>query len=116
MSEKPLPRGSGIGRAAKREPGSESARRGAPMAGARVRGSLCFLSPDCDGDPSRAGLGLSRGGLVSNATPTLATKPIRWANLPHPLWVGISVKMFGAEPVLVAAARCALPGKEGWAS
>ncbi len=87
MIKKPLPRSSGIGRAAKRERGS------AHQPGFQPR----------------------LPGSTSNEMPTLSTKPIPWANPLHLLCPGISVKMWRAELVLTAAVRCALLQEEGQA-
>lgn len=113
MIEKPLPRGSGIDRAAKRERGSKARGRGGLAPAGAVRLNRRLPSPGSGIGPRQPGAVPARGTFISNGTPTLATKPIPWANLPHPLWLGISVKMSGAEPVLSAAVRCAPLQKDG---
>lgn len=114
MTEKPLPQGSGIGRAAKREPGCRCCQRRAPAFIAAGALNRLFSSSGGISKPGQPGRRRSQVLTTSNGMPTLTTKPIPWANLPHPLGLGISVKMCGAEHVL-AAVRCALARKEGWA-
>jgi len=113
MIKKPLPRGSGIGQAAQWEPVSKGRGRGAPAASAGARVNGHFLSLAAFTSPANSGTRRSPGDSVSNEMPTLATKSVREANLPHPLPVGISGKMDRAESVLDAAVHCALPRKDG---
>lgn len=108
MIKKPLPRSSGIGRAAKRERGSAHSRRRVPVA-------RSFSSPAWNWGAHQPGFQPRLPGSTSNEMPTLSTKPIPWANPLHLLCPGISVKMWRAELVLTAAVRCALLQEEGQA-
>jgi len=108
MIEKPLPRSSGIGRAAKRERGSAHSRR-------RVPAARSLSSPAWKWSTHRPGIWPRLPGSTSNEMPTLSTKPIPWANPLHLLPPGISAKMWRAELILAAAVRCALLQEEGQA-
>ena len=113
MIEKPLPRSSGIGRAAKRERGSAHSRRRVPPPRVGTHPTRSFSSPAGSSGARQPGGRPRLPGSTSNEMPTLSTKPIPWANPLQPLCPGISVKMWRAELVRTAAVRCALLQEEG---
>mgnify|MGYP007111981739 FL=1 len=115
MIEKPLPRSSGIGRAANRERGSAHSGRRVPPPRVGTLPTGSFSSPAGGSVAPQPGGEPRLPGSTSNAMPTLSTKPIPWANPLHPLCHGISVKMWRAELILTAAVRCALLQEEGQA-
>ena len=113
MSQKPLPRGSGIG-AAELELGSKCRRRCTPNEN-RVHTNCPFPAPASICSTWQSGPRLSQSSSVSNEMLTLATKPSLWANLVHPLPAGISAKMRGAECARAATAHCTSLRNDGWA-
>jgi len=115
MMKKPLPRSSGIGRAAKRERGSARRRRRGPATEAAAYPTRSFSSPTGGSATHRPASRPRPASYTSNEAPTLATKPIPWANPLHPFRPGISATMWSAESVLTAATRCALMQEEGQA-